>query len=1050
MGMNVLSLFDGMSCGHLALDKSGIDVENYVASEVKGFAIEHTANKYPNTIKAGDVTKLHYEGGKLYRDCRRWCVGDSSKLSRARRNGKIDKDGNDVVINDYEVNKDNIRIINGIEYIDVVNLFFESDFDENNKVLADYKDEGLVVNVTHLTDEELESYKSTEHAILPNGEIAMWELGEMIYQGTFDVLIGGSPCFTADTPVLTSEGYKPIVDVKVGDMVVSHDGKLHEVVAFMPQGEKPIFKVNTSLGGDIRTTINHEFYVRKKRRVGHKSVRVFDAPKMVAIGDIAENCGDYYIGFPVNQNAVVPTWNGVEVCINQTTATKTICDLNINDENLWYLVGRYLGDGHLKSRKGDNRANYSGVVISCGNHKVEDLKTKISNAYNYSAKPHTQGTHRFCFDSVELAAFMSQFGRLAQGKTLPGFVYDMPVNLLKNLIQGYLDSDGSYIKNQDEWKLTSVNKNLLLGMGALIAKVYHRPYSLSKVNVSPTKVIEGRVVNQHDWYTIKWHTDTRKQDKMFYENGYIWGPIRSIEEDGVEEVYDITVDETHTFVASNVMVHNCQDFSVASATNGGKYGLEGSKSRLFFDYLRLKEEVNPKYFFLENVRMRGDSKEILDNFLGVKGIAINSKEFSIQNRPRVYWTNMVNTAPKSERTSEEIDFQNFKLETLPRLEWALYVKKYPGSYFGYEVGTPEYTKGGFEFDDVVTTSTRSIGGQVEGTKREIQDIVNFKVENGVQVADVSFTDEEADEIANMPCNKWAREELEKAWGRTLTNREFVEEIHNQLFEAIVKKSPSRDGMRYGKVGMSSCKDITNEDKMSCITRKQDRFPNSGLIAFGPYCRFVTKLEICKGQTVPYEFLSDLSYAEIQDVCGDGWTVDVISSFFEKMKTGMVYNETIEHTMNKVETTNKGEVDMSSMKVADVFNDDVRDTTKDMRMIPKKFYKTKTVQVSVPDDDDAIKAMREALRPWEKDYIPTTNVAVDANAEKVLALVRKECGEEVEGKIRYELYGWDSVKNMKKEDAPSYIRERVTAEVKNAIANGVAFDEVLKAKALWIL
>jgi len=58
MGINVLSLFDGMSCGQIALDKLGIKVDNYFAAEIKKHAIETTQRNYPNTIKLGDVTKI--------------------------------------------------------------------------------------------------------------------------------------------------------------------------------------------------------------------------------------------------------------------------------------------------------------------------------------------------------------------------------------------------------------------------------------------------------------------------------------------------------------------------------------------------------------------------------------------------------------------------------------------------------------------------------------------------------------------------------------------------------------------------------------------------------------------------------------------------------------------------------------------------------------------------------------------------------------------------------------------------------------------------------
>jgi len=55
--MNVLSLFDGISCGQIAFERAGIKVDNYFASEVDKYAIKVTNKNYPNTIQLGDVTK---------------------------------------------------------------------------------------------------------------------------------------------------------------------------------------------------------------------------------------------------------------------------------------------------------------------------------------------------------------------------------------------------------------------------------------------------------------------------------------------------------------------------------------------------------------------------------------------------------------------------------------------------------------------------------------------------------------------------------------------------------------------------------------------------------------------------------------------------------------------------------------------------------------------------------------------------------------------------------------------------------------------------------
>lgn len=56
--MNILSLFDGISCGQLALQRAGIGIENYFASEVESQSIEVTQKHFPNTVQLGDIQKL--------------------------------------------------------------------------------------------------------------------------------------------------------------------------------------------------------------------------------------------------------------------------------------------------------------------------------------------------------------------------------------------------------------------------------------------------------------------------------------------------------------------------------------------------------------------------------------------------------------------------------------------------------------------------------------------------------------------------------------------------------------------------------------------------------------------------------------------------------------------------------------------------------------------------------------------------------------------------------------------------------------------------------
>lgn len=80
----------------------------------------------------------------------------------------------------------------------------------------------------------------------------------------------------------------------------------------------------------------------------------------------------------------------------------------------------------------------------------------------------------------------------------------------------------------------------------------------------------------------------------------------------------------------------CQGFSFA----GKQLNFEDPRSKLFFEYVRITKETNPKYFLLENVFMKEEYQDIISEALGVKPILINSSLVSWQIRKRLYWTNI--------------------------------------------------------------------------------------------------------------------------------------------------------------------------------------------------------------------------------------------------------------------------------------------------------------------------------------------------------------------------------------------------------------------------
>lgn len=80
----------------------------------------------------------------------------------------------------------------------------------------------------------------------------------------------------------------------------------------------------------------------------------------------------------------------------------------------------------------------------------------------------------------------------------------------------------------------------------------------------------------------------------------------------------------------------CQGFSFA----GKQLNFSDPRSKLFFEFVRLKNDCNPKYFLLENVMMKKEYQDVISQHLGVEPIIINSSLVSAQNRVRLYWTNI--------------------------------------------------------------------------------------------------------------------------------------------------------------------------------------------------------------------------------------------------------------------------------------------------------------------------------------------------------------------------------------------------------------------------
>lgn len=487
-----------------------------------------------------------------------------------------------------------------------------------------------------------------------------------------DILIHGSPCFVADTLVLTKNGYKKIVDITTDDEVLTHRNQYKKVVNFLEQGKKAIWNIKAMGFDELKTTSNHKFFVRERsysyatNKSGNRvKTRSFGNPEWVECQDLTTN---HFLGIAINQEYKIPSWDGVEYTRGKSTYTKNT--LPINDDRFWYLVGRYLGDGWTKHRK-DRNNNLSGVIICCGKHKIKEFISSIGDLFPY-VLIEDKTAYKLQFSNKELATFMEQFGRGASNKKLPGFIFDLPVSKLKMMLDGYMASDG-YKASETLFKVSSVSKELIYGIAQCVAKVYHTPYSIHKVEVEKKKMIEDRVVNQRDYYVLTYKTKPSDASEAFYEDGYIWFPIRDIvETNEKEDTYDITVEEDHSFTANGCIAHNCQDFSIAGHQKGADKGSE-TRSSLMWETVRIIEEMGewkPKYVIWENVKnvLSKHMRVNFDNYLAYMEKlgytnsfkVLDARDFGVpQARERVFTISVLD--------GEEFDFDRLELKEMQPL-----------------------------------------------------------------------------------------------------------------------------------------------------------------------------------------------------------------------------------------------------------------------------------------------------------------------------------------------------------------------------------------------
>ena len=297
----------------------------------------------------------------------------------------------------------------------------------------------------------------------------------------------------------------------------------------------------------------------------------------------------------------------------------------------------------------------------------------------------------------------------------------------------------------------------------------------------------------------------------------------------------------------------CQGFSFA----GHQLNFDDPRSKLFFEFVKAKDAVKPKYFLLENVRMKKESQDVITKYLGVEPIAINSALMSAQNRNRLYWTNIPNVTQPHDKGIVLSDI----LEDLPFDEAPNYLK---GTWCGRVRG------------DLVKSVDDAKANCLTASMYKGQIPTFVKSKKPIQVG-------VANDIKGFDIIKRVYSPQGKS--PTLTTMQGGHRQPKVAIGRIVNRRLDEHGIRKDnqlELPLTTQLEVSNGAKSNCLTTVQK---DNVVVGEDFLYRKLTPLECERLQTLPDNYTEGVSNTQRYKMIGNGWTVDVIAHILRGIKNG---------------------------------------------------------------------------------------------------------------------------------------------------------------------